>query len=417
MKSLLFYGISCLFMAAAAKPFVKIGGPETASSWATFRSYPHAKWADDDARDKKWAQAAHHYAQALIRNPREQRFARGVLTAWGHMLDQVPRASFLPVRQQQNMLLTQAIPGPLLQPVRFDVPQSPLERRQQTDWRGPIVALAATERIVPFQKTAAPAPVLQAASHIQAASPIHISPATPFIAADSRGASSRWSFNSSATLRASDVPSTLPGIGDFGGSQSGAELRWQINTSREKPLQLAAATYMGTDTHFSIHRQTTQAVIGLRYKPFEKLNMVVGADRLIKLGSQSRNAFALRLMADTGANYDRPVDRSRWLHWHAGIDSALIGVNARDLFASGDARIGMGFRVTDTLSVTPYVGANALLQQAGTTQTLVEAGPGVWMRARLSDQSRLDLRVAYRVNIAGNAPTRNGVVAQVALGF
>lgn len=422
MKSALFYGMSCLFMAAAAKPFVTADDASTTDAWASFRSYPYAHWADIAARAQQWPQAAHYYAEALRRNPSDTRFARGILFAWWHMLAQIPKSAVIPALHAPKIPVatiytSQAAPRPPKQAVRFVLPADPQTRRQQTAWRGPIVALTAPAPVVPFQEKEPPAPVLHASPPASRPSgpdgTLTVAAFTPLPPARA----GRWSVTSSALIRAKAVPSGIPAVSPFGGSQSGAELRWRVNDDAARPLQIAAAGFIGTDTGYSLNPQTAQAVIGLRYKPFETVNLVVGADLLIRLGNRARNDFALRLMADAGANYDMPYDRARWLHWHAGADAALIGVTTRDLYARGDARIGMGFRLSDTLSVTPYIGADAVLQSAGSTQTLVEAGPGVWLRARLADQARVDVKLSYRLRIAGNTPAQNAVLAQVAVGF
>jgi hypothetical protein len=224
-------------------------------------------------------------------------------------------------------------------------------------------------------------------------------------------------MNSSSTYRSRALPVTPQGAGEFGGSQSGAELRWRLNGDHQRALQLTAAAFVGNSVKAGFRGDSTQALIGLRYKPFQKTNIVLGADQLVKVGAQSRSALALRVMGDAGSNYDGPENQNRWLHWHAGFDTALIGARSRDLFASAEARAGIGFRLNQTLSLTPYVGIHALHQQAGERQTLVEAGPGLWLRTRLSGTSQLDMRIAYHVPVAGNTGTRDGVVAQIALGF
>ncbi len=359
---------------------------------------------------RNWRLAAELYAAAHARHPEEARYARGLLLARALLHPQLA-----PVKVQPEFLGI-IKPAGMSSRVKYDIPASPGERAKQTPWRGPIVSLAYSAPVVPLNSapTLEKPPILLAMAEVPAAPPAPLQQQVQPLAIVS---SQRWSVNSSATVRGGSLALGAPGIATFGGSQSGAEVRWRLNTDAARPLQIAAASYVGMSDHLSFDDQTLQGVIGLRYKPFANINAVVGADRLIKIGPQARNAFALRFMADTGANYDGPIDRMRWLHWHAGVDSALIGIRSRDLFAGADARVGMGFRLNEQLSVTPYVGANAILQRAGKSQSLVEIGPGIWLRGKINDQSRVDFRLAYRFNIAGNAPSRDGLVAQVALGF
>jgi hypothetical protein len=415
MKSMLFMSLSALFMAAAAKPFIGMPKSDSPHAWSAYRSYPYARWADAAVQEKKWGPALQFYAQALQRDPANTRLARGIQMCWHHLMQQLPENS--QAAPQDRHLLPRQF-------VRFDIPRRASERRQQTLWRGPIVALTASSPVVAFETAKKPASEMTAplfATHMRAVAVPLPPPALPVPSNMPEPVAlaygSRWSFNSSSTVRSRDLPALARSIGEFGGSQSGAEVRWRLAAGTARPLHLAASAFVGTNTRRGFDPGSTQAVVGFRYKPLEHANVVLGADRLIRVGTQSRNAFALRAMGDAGQNYDGPADAASWLHWHAGFDTALIGVKSRDLFASSEARAGMGFRLTDTVSVTPHIGMNGILQQAGNTQTLVEAGPGVWLRWRINDTSRLDMRVAYRFNIAGSAPTRDGVVAQVAVGF
>jgi hypothetical protein len=427
MKSLLLLGVSALFMAAAAKPFVDRTETDT-SSWVAYRSYPYAVWADQAAHKDDWQQAAVYYAMALERYPGEERYARGTLHALRRLQDMLKKP--IPDLPPAKLPTTTA---KALHIVRYEIPETVQDRLQQTAWRGPIVAFRTTlnREDAPDDIPASPAVGPETAALAQAflatdtasVATLAIDPtnasALPLSYTDVITAKKdrRWSFNSSSTYRSRALPELPRGAGEFGGSQSGAEMRWRLNGDRQRPLQIAASTFVGNTEKGGFRQDSTQAVIGLRYKPFQAANIVIGADQLLKVGKQSRTALALRAMGDVGKNYDGPPDKNQWLHWHAGFDTALIGAKSRDIFASAEARAGFGFRVNDTTSLTPYVGINALHQQAGSAQTLVETGPGIWLRMRFSDTSRVDMRLAYRVNVAGNARTRDGVVAQVALGF
>ncbi len=415
MKSALLFGLSALLTGLAAKPFVDASTRPEATSWAAFRSYPYGAKADAAMAAGRWSVAADFYAAAIARNPGEGRYARGLFLARAQLHRRVSPSQRLPDILAANK------PAVMSQHVKYDIPATAAERAQQTPWRGPIVSLATSSPVVPFQSAPETQPenprVLLAMADAppapqgpQAPLPQQVQPLAILSAP-------RWSVTSSATVRGSALALGAPGVSGFGGSQSGAELRWRLNADDARPLQIAAATFVGMSHPLSFDDRSAQAVIGLRYKPFAHINALVGADRLIKIGPQARNAFALRFMADTGANYDGPVDRTRWLHWHAGVDTALIGIKSRDIYAGADTRVGMGFRVNDQISVTPYLGANAILQAAGTSRSLVEIGPGIWLRGTINDRSRVDFRLAYRFNVAGNAPSRNGLVAQVALGF
>jgi hypothetical protein len=418
MKLMAVFGVSCLFAAAATKPFVAmVHGPQN-SSWAYFRSYPYAAKADAEMRAGNFPMAAYFYGQAVMRSPRDMRFVRGMNYAVQRARLLLPGTAKGPTVSETRVLSGRPAFRHFSQPVRHLLPAKIADRRRQTPWRGPIVQFASANIPVAFQE----APIVPSALTVPAQPPrasqiLSVAAAIPASRFAVPRVPSRLSFSAGSVVRANSLPTLLRGATEFGGSQSGAEVRWRLNDNGARPLQVAASAFAGLNNRLTPDGRSTQASIGVRYKPVSGINAVVGIDRMIKAGAHSRNAFALRLMADAGDNYDMPVDRARWLHWHAGFDSALIGMHSRDLFASAEARVGMGQRISDQWSVTPYAGVNTLFQRAGGTTTLVEAGPGLWVRGRLTEASRVDVRLAYRFNVAGNAKTKDGAVAQVSIGF
>jgi Bacteriophage N adsorption protein A C-term len=429
VKTTVVLGISCLFAAAAAKPFVEDDQVQRLSSWAHFRSYPYAAKAQAAFANGNAAEAARLFAHALARNQDNPLYSRGLLMAWQNaMLPVQARTNpdVVDLTKKPHTVTAAALP---LYAVRHMVPRHQAARQQQTAWRGPVVNFTSGTVMVAFQETQSAMPGntkilpgnIMAAAGTMPQPPVQVPiplamPRTVPAKLPAKSAA-RFSVAAGASIRANPLPVPVRGATEFGGSQTGAEVRWRVNNDASTPLHIAASTFVGVDDRFSMIGASTQAAIGVRYKPSGKINAVLGLDRMVKLGSQSRNAFALRLMADAGHNYDAPLAQNHWLHWHAGVDSALIGAKSRDVFASGEARAGMGFRLADQWSLTPYVAAHALLQKTTATTTLVEMGPGIWLRGNLSETSRLDIRVGYRINVAGNTATKDGVVAQVAVGF
>ncbi len=219
-----------------------------------------------------------------------------------------------------------------------------------------------------------------------------------------------------ASLSASWQANSLPSAGSFGGPQLGAGITRQIAGDTGQLLSLSAAVFAGLDGSATPDPSTAQLAVGLRYRPWRGLNAVVGLDRLVKLGDRSRADWALNVAADRGINYDGVAGQAHWLHWHTAVNASIIGVAQRDIFASGQARIGIGFPLGAHWQLTPYVGAQGLLQDDGRVQSRLTVGPGLWLRGK-SGATRLDARLNYVKQIAGTAQPENGLRLELGLSY
>jgi hypothetical protein len=227
----------------------------------------------------------------------------------------------------------------------------------------------------------------------------------------------RFHLNSSTNWAPAASSAFLPSSTSLGASQVGVEMTYQLNKSQAHPFVASLSSFTGLDPIGKLDSDTTQLSAGLRYKPFQNINATVGVNRLIGIGSKSRNDWALTLAADKGLNYDPPLDKSYWLHWHAATNASLIGLNARDLFASGEARIGVGFPLIHNWQLTPYLGTQGILQYDRLVQSRLEAGPGLWLRGRLGTSDRLDFRLSYMKQIAGTVQDNSGIRVQFGFSY
>jgi hypothetical protein len=227
----------------------------------------------------------------------------------------------------------------------------------------------------------------------------------------------RFHLNSSTNWAPAAASAFLPSSSSLGASQVGVEMTYQLNTSQAYPFVASLSSFTGLDPIGKLDSDTTQLSAGVRYKPFQNINATIGINRLIGIGSKSRNDWALTLAADKGLNYDPPLDKSYWLHWHAATNASLIGLNSRDLFASGEARIGAGFPLIHNWQLTPYLGTQGILQYDRLVQSRLEAGPGLWLRGRLGTSDRLDFLVSYMTQIAGTVPDNSGIRVQFGFSY
>jgi Bacteriophage N adsorption protein A C-term len=188
----------------------------------------------------------------------------------------------------------------------------------------------------------------------------------------------------------------------------------RLNGNPNRPLALTGFLYSAQSLQSPrLDPKSLQAGFGLRWQPVK--NITVEAARLVKVGSQSRDDWLLRAGAGVGAWRPANVGQARWLHWQVRADAALIGLSRADIFAQADARFGLGIRLNDQVSLTPYIGSTATLQKDVATATLVEVSPGLWLHR--SGRIPLDARLEYRWKMAGSAAASNGVALTFAVGF
>lgn len=209
---------------------------------------------------------------------------------------------------------------------------------------------------------------------------------------------------------------TLPGLG---GSQAVVGLTWRLNDDPARPLNAgiraasALASSSGSGTLAS-----TQIVAGASLRPSSDINLVLAAERLIKAGRDSRNAWMLRTGWSTGTGLPiAPGQTSRW-GWTLDAQAGVIGASSRDLFGGIDVRAGRSIAITPSMSVVPYLGVSSLAERTDGNATLVEAAPGVALRYEMpGGMPPLDARLDWRQRIAGNAAPANGLTFTVATQF
>ncbi|MGD1956730.1 MAG: hypothetical protein ACFBZ9_16145 [Sphingomonadales bacterium] len=163
---------------------------------------------------------------------------------------------------------------------------------------------------------------------------------------------------------------------------------------------------------------TAQGGIGVQLQPFKSLNLITAAERLISIGSQTRDDWLLRTSWSAGGGYIPPVGSSKWLHWSAYADVALIDPADPDIQLLGDVRIGLGWRPFDArhFALIPFAGLSASYEDAaGRNTDLYEAAAGIWLRLwpgdeDLTDPARvIDARLEYRAKLGGDSVSSSGV--------
>ncbi|RME64733.1 MAG: hypothetical protein D6782_07685, partial [Alphaproteobacteria bacterium] len=210
-------------------------------------------------------------------------------------------------------------------------------------------------------------------------------------------------------------------------SQGGVEAAWR--PWADGRLAARRATLYGrllwgfADDRLDIVGRSAQAGIGVRARPVAAVNLVAGIERLIAVGGDARDDWMARLSYSAGAGYDAAPIEAAWWHWHVYGDLALIDPGRPDILGALEGRLGRAVRLAGLggLVATPFLGANAAFEDAFETTTLVEAGPGLWLRYWFNadrfatPRSALDLRLEYRFELAGDSSAGSGLVLTFAL--
>jgi hypothetical protein len=411
-------------------------------SWAHFRADTYAAQGRWLLVKHQWQEAAMAFAAAHARSPRDATYVT---------LEKLALALANPVRKQKSLLKHAMMPAQITTSPKPKLAAAP--KAKPTYYLMAIVPAAGsadiltpdkqgylwgpTVRILPAQReqptliaaVAVPSDVPPKSSNAELAyaalSDKNFSKARLLFAqaiaeeprqqwiADNRPLAKWLAVQTGVTYRsgAPALAATQALLGQGGGWLDAAA---RLNGNPDRPLALTGFLYSAQSLQsHGLDQKSLQAGFGLRWQPVK--NFTVEAARLIKVGNQSRNDWMLRAGAGFGAWRPADLGQTRWFHWQTRADAALIGLKKADVFAQTDARVGLGFRLNDQLSLTPYVGSTATLQKDITTATLIEVSPGLWLHR--SGNIPLDARLEYRRKIAGTAADSNGVALTFAVGF
>ncbi|WP_339865390.1 NfrA family protein [Paremcibacter congregatus] len=173
-----------------------------------------------------------------------------------------------------------------------------------------------------------------------------------------------------------------------------------------------------------LNDKSYQAGLGLRYKPLARHNLVLSAERLIKVGDFARHDWMLRVGYSRDHGTDYREDISRWLSYSLYFDAALIRPADPDMFLTAQADGGYNMRLGPGLVLRPRLLALATWQKDRyRTASLIEAGPGASLRFYFNDtpyqayRSYVTLTAEYRIKIAGNSIGGSGPVIGIGAHF
>jgi len=163
-------------------------------------------------------------------------------------------------------------------------------------------------------------------------------------------------------------------------SAGGAELSYfpagALNRS-DAALQFTGRLFWTTANELAIDRQSIQAGLSVRYKPLAQTNLFVGAERLIKVGADTRSDWLLRGSFGLGNEVERQAERTHWNYWQFYADAGYF-VSSRTEATYLEFRRGVTLPATANLLITPHVVLAYRQQSPDPTRTSIsEGGPGV----------------------------------------
>lgn len=172
---------------------------------------------------------------------------------------------------------------------------------------------------------------------------------------------------------------------------------------------------------------TTQGTIGVRVKPLANHNLVLSAERRIRIGSLAINDWLLRAGYSGGIGTDLRVDVPNWTTVNFYAEAGRF-LQRKQNYATFEAQAGRSFRMGDAdsrLVLFPHVVLGVDYNSARTTvgyNGAAGAGIGIGMRYWFREdrhnapRSYLDLSLQYRARLMGDERGK-GVFLRAALVF
>lgn len=169
---------------------------------------------------------------------------------------------------------------------------------------------------------------------------------------------------------------------------------------------------------------TLQGSVGARYKPLVDQNLVLSAERLVRLGSLSQNDWLARLGYSSEAGSDLRVTEPSWRAWQVYLEADYFLHQGRYILYS-QLRYGHTWAVnaiSDHLTVYPHLALVFDHDNKERNQTALSVGPGVqfrfWFRENQysAPASWADLTVQYHIPLTSAARAR-GLAAQLTLWY
>lgn len=195
-----------------------------------------------------------------------------------------------------------------------------------------------------------------------------------------------------------------------GAVQGGGEVFARLGGYRSgRPIVAFARAFQTLDVEndAAVGFDTTQAWLGLRWKPLAQSNLLLEGSRMVAIGDRARNDWMARLgwSADEGA--DLRVDRTAWPMWRVYVDIARI-IEDEQTIALIELRAGRTFRVRGRATLSPYAVVRADYDDSLAGSEALGAGLGLTWRAWVREtrysapSSYVEASLEYRARLSGD---------------
>lgn len=203
------------------------------------------------------------------------------------------------------------------------------------------------------------------------------------------------------------------------------------STSRRKTLQTSIEAYwrppvvgLRDGTRFELYgrvnqalydgtggatgSKTTQGVVGVRWKPLARQNVILAAEKLFRLGKNARNDLLLRTAWSDGDGLGLYLDQDKWRYWQVYTEADYF-LKEQQFLAVAEGRYGYSYKTASDLVLTPMIAMNANYDSVLHKKFAFGAGSGLnvryWFRENhyQSAQSFIDINVQYRFKLAGDS--------------
>ncbi len=172
--------------------------------------------------------------------------------------------------------------------------------------------------------------------------------------------------------------------------------------------------------------RTTQGMLGLRVKPFSAANLVLAAERRIKVGNLSTNDWLLRAGYSYTLGTDLRIDADSWFTTQVYAEVGRF-MRAHRNYATFEADIGRSFRLSEQnsrLVLFPHAVIASDHDSAMARGQRTASGAGVGVAARYwfnedryqAPRSYVDVSLQYRARLGGDTRGK-GVFLRVTLNY
>jgi adsorption protein A len=228
--------------------------------------------------------------------------------------------------------------------------------------------------------------------------------------------SRRWGAYASLSRRGVAAAGVgVPQGGPIDGVEAGAEVYWRpYGFQNGKLLEIYGRlneTVAG-DRGVQTGSATAQAAIGARVKPFSETNVVFALERLVGLGSLTRDNWLVRAGFSSDTGVDFKVGQSNWFTSHFYAEAGHYFRHSQSYFTL-EGQVGRTYRLgssSSTIAIFPHLVIGADYDSALVNREKHAWGSGIGTNLRYwyrqdpynAPRSYADVSLQYRWKIAGD---------------